>query len=70
MDSNSWNQLSINDAFAYHYHGGMTDEDYDYLLWAMECDGIPVKMLEPIRDYFRQPVANRERLECWLSWCK
>lgn len=63
----NFNRGRIDDAFSYHLHGGMGDDDYGYLLWAMECDGIPAELLEPIREYFRQPVPTEEKLLAWLN---
>lgn len=67
MMSKLTNHDMLDLCFSYHINGGMSDEDYSYLLWAMECDGIPVELLEPIREYFRQPVADREKLKVWCN---
>ncbi len=61
------NQGHLDKAFCYSHGQGMSDADYYYLLWAMECDGIPFALLEPIREYLRQPVPTEDKLLSWMG---
>ena len=45
------------------------ETDLVRLLETLSWAGVPPELLQPLEDYFDQPMANAIRLTAWQEWC-